>query len=171
MTLGDVGGLIWHDKAPPPICVQAAGNSRRQAGRDKGDAMTRIVWAALAVMLPLGAMAEVPVPLPQEAHINEQLIAGAEGDLIRKNCPAISARMLVVLDKLFALKSYAEAKGYTEAEVKAFLKDPDQKARVKGAAAEYLATQGAVAGDGESYCTVGRAEIAKGTLVGSLLQR
>ena len=136
--------------------------------------MSKIWFGAVVVSallaLPALATADGKVPLPEEAHINAQLIAAAEGDMIRKNCPAISARMLVVFEKMLALKSYAEGKGYTEAEVKLFLKDKAQKARVKGAATDYLASQGVVEGDSESYCRVGRAEIAKGTLVGSLLK-
>ena len=128
------------------------------------------VVASVVMALAVAASAEAKVPLPDEPHINEQLIAAAEGDLIRNNCPAISARMFVVFDKMLQLKSYAEGKGYTEAEVKLFLKDKEQKARVKGAAAAYLASAGAVEGDGESYCSVGRAEIAKSTLLGSLLK-
>ena len=128
------------------------------------------IVAVLAVLAPFGAVAEGKVPLPQEAHINEQLIAGAAGDILRNECPTISAQMLVVFDKLFALQSYAKGKGYTEAEVKAFLKDKDQKARVKAAAAEYLAVAGAKAGDSASYCTVGKAEIANRTLLGSLIK-
>lgn len=129
-----------------------------------------VVAASALMSLSAAASADAKVPLPDEAHINEQLIAAQEGDMIRNNCPAISARMLVVFGKMLALKSYAVRKGYTEAEVKLFLKDKVQKARVKGAAVAYLASVGAVEGDSESYCTVGRAEIAKGTLLGTLLR-
>ena len=128
------------------------------------------VIATAFLSLPAVASADGKVPLPEEAHINEQLIAAAEGDLIRNTCPTIYARDLVVAIKLLQLKYYAEDKGYTEAEVKAFLKDHGQKARVKGAAADYLASAGAVEGDSESYCRVGRDEIAKDTLLGSLLK-
>ena len=126
--------------------------------------------AVLAVLLPIGALAEDKVPLPEEAHINGQLIAGAAGDILRKECPTITARMLVVYGKLFDLKSYAKSKGYTEVEVKAFLKNAGQKARVKASAAAYLAAAGAVAGDSASFCTVGKSEIAKGTLLGALIR-
>ena len=135
----------------------------------------RKYWIGLAV--GVAAMATVSlaaaqdkVPLPQEAHINDELIAGAAGDVLRNTCPAISARMLVVMGKLLDLKSYAEGKGYTEAEVKLFLKDPVQKARVKAAAADYLHNAGAVDGNADSFCQVGRDEIAKGTLLGSLIR-
>ena len=121
-----------------------------------------------AVGLP--ALAEGKVALADEPHITEQLVAGAAGDILRQTCPSLSARMFVVWGKLNALESYARAQGYTEAEVRAFLKDKAQKARVKAAAKDYLAAGGAVDGDVESYCVAGRAEIAKGSLVGSLLR-
>ncbi|PIE16440.1 MAG: hypothetical protein CSA68_02490 [Rhodobacterales bacterium] len=114
--------------------------------------------------------ADALTPLSKENHINYSLMAAVAGDVIRKTCPSISARMFVVLGKAYALKSYARKKGYTEAEVRAFLKDPAEKARVKGLAANYLKNRGAVPGDVASYCQVGRAEIAKKTLVGQLLR-
>jgi hypothetical protein len=109
------------------------------------------------------------VPLAEEKHINEQLIAAQAGDILRKTCPTISARMFVVWQKATALEDYTRAAGYTEEEASAFLKDKAQKARVKAAAMDYLTKAGVVAGDVESYCKVGRDEIAKNTLVGSIL--
>ncbi len=109
-------------------------------------------------------------PLNTEKHINDSLVAGRVGDVIRSTCPSISAKMFVVLQKLNDLESYARDKGYKEADVKAFLKDKTEKARIKGLAAAYLKAAGAVEGDAESYCKVGRDEIAKGTLAGTLLR-
>lgn len=129
---------------------------------------TALVAALMAVSVP--AMAQGKVPLAEEAHINDQLIAAAAGDILRKSCPTLSARMFVVFGKLQQLESYARAKGYTEAEVTAFLKDRDQKARIKAAAVAYLAAAGAVSGDASSYCAAGQAEIAKDTQVGSILR-
>lgn len=120
--------------------------------------------------LPGFASADGTVPLPEEAHINEQLIAGAAGDILRKTCPTISARMFVVWDKLYALRNYAIDQGYTEPEVKAFLADKEQKARVKAAAMDYLVAAGVVEGDVDSYCQAGRDEIAKGTLLGQIIR-
>ena len=129
---------------------------------------TAILCAATMMMGP--AMAQATVPLAQEAHINEQLVAAAAGDILRKTCPTLEARTFVVLAKLAELKGYTRAQGYTEDEVKVFLKDKAQKARIKATAADYLTAAGAVAGDAESYCSAGRNEIAKGTLTGSLLR-
>ncbi len=109
-------------------------------------------------------------PLNTEPHINDSLIAGRVGDVIRNTCPSISARMFVVLQKLNELESYARDKGYREADVKAFLKDKTEKSRIRGLADAYLKKAGAVEGDAESYCKVGRDEIAKGSLAGTLLR-
>lgn len=129
-----------------------------------------IILAAALCAASVPAMAQGKVPLAEEAHINEQLIAGAAGDILRRTCPTLSARMFVVLGKLNSLEHFARAQGYTEAEVKVFLKDQAQKARIKAAALDYLANAGTVEGDVESFCAAGRAEIAKATLVGSLLR-
>jgi len=88
--------------------------------------------------------------------------------------PSISgcwlARMFVAWSKLNRLKSYAVSKGYEEPEVRAFMKDPVEKARVNAMAADYLTSHGAVAGNAESYCTLGREEIAKKSLIGQMLR-
>lgn len=123
-----------------------------------------------AAMLAAATPAFALEPLQDEVHINDSLRAGRIGDVIRKTCPTISARMFVVLGKIEDLKRYAMSKGYSRDEIEAFIKNPEQKARVKAESATYLAEAGAVAGDAESYCRVGRDEIAKGSLVGELLR-
>ena len=123
-----------------------------------------------AALLALGTPALAREPLGDDPHIVNSLMSGRVADVIRTECSSISARMFVVMGKLNDLETYARGKGYTEAEVKAFLKDKDQKDRIKAMATDYLAKAGAVSGDAESYCKVGRDEIAKGSLAGSLLR-
>jgi len=129
-----------------------------------------IFVTALTVFSLTSGMVAAKTPLPQGKHINNSLMAGVVADIIRKTCPDISARMFVAWSKLNALKTYAIRQGYSEPEVRAFLKDPKEKARVKGMAADYLKARGAVAGDPESYCAVGREEIAKKSLIGQMLR-
>lgn len=126
--------------------------------------------AALTVFAMTAANATALTPLPKEVHINQSLMAGVVADRIRKNCPSISARMIVAWSKLNGLKSYAVSKGYEEPDVRAFMKDPVEKARVKAMAADYLTSHGAVMGNAESYCTLGREEIAKKSLIGQMLR-
>lgn len=133
--------------------------------------MTRFFASlSLAVLLSAAVPAYATVPLNQNQHITDSLVAAKVGDTIRKTCPSITARMFTVLGKMNDLEAYARAQGYTEAEVKAFLKDQTEKKRINDLAAAYLKKAGAVEGNEESYCAAGKAEIAKGTLAGSLLK-
>ena len=108
--------------------------------------------------------------LEKDAHVTEMLVAAQVGDIIRNNCPSISARMFVVLGEMFSLQNYATEKGNSDAEIKAFLDSKAQKDRIKALALTYLAKAGVQEGDDESYCAAGRAEIAAGTVAGSLLR-
>lgn len=109
-------------------------------------------------------------PIAEDARIRETLIAGRVGDVIRKTCPTINARFMVVMAELNALEDYARATGYSEADLDGLREDDSQTARMKADADAWLAEAGAVKGDPESYCRVGRAEIAAGSLTGKLLR-
>jgi hypothetical protein len=133
-----------------------------------GFTLQAILTAGALALLPMTASAQVP--LSEEPHINEQLMAAAVGDAIRKTCPSISARMVTVYFKAKELEKYARGAGYQEADVKAFLKDKTEKARIKAMAADYMAANGVVKGDVATYCALGNAEIKKNSLIGSLLR-
>ena len=149
--------------------ISAAVQDMVRAGYAQEAKMTKSIAAAvLALCLATPALALEP--LNKDAHVTESLVAVRVGDTIRNTCPSISAKMFTVLAKWNDLKSYLRDKGYTEDEVEAFRKNKVEKARIKGLAADYLKAAGAVEGDVESYCKVGRDEIAKGTLAGSLLR-
>ncbi len=136
-----------------------------------GCAIFQMTAAAVFVCATLAApVVAGPVPMAQNAHINDELRAGFAGDVLRKTCPTLSARMLVVMGRLWDLKAYAEAQGYTSADYDAFRNDPVQKKRLKDEAAAYLAAAGAKPDDAESYCAVGEDEIAKNTPLGQLLR-
>lgn len=109
-------------------------------------------------------------PINTEKHINETLLQGFIADKIDDNCDTISARKLRALSELNSLKNYALEKGYSRDEVKAFVTSKTEKARGKAEASAWLKAQGAVEGDQASYCQIGRAEIAKGSLIGQLLR-
>ena len=128
------------------------------------------IAGALAGLLLAAPAVAGPVPMAQNAHINDELRAGFAGDVLRNTCPTISARMMVVMGRLWDLKSYAEEQGYTAEDYDAFRSDPVQKKRLKDEAAAYLAAAGAKEGDVESFCAVGEAEIAKKTPLGTLLR-
>lgn len=134
--------------------------------------LTTLRASLLATLLTLTAapvVAEAAMPLAEEPHINGQLVAAMVGDIIRKQCPEIEGRYTVAVTRALALKRYALDQGYTEEEIEVFLDSKAEKARIRALAKAYLLEQGAASGDVAAHCAVGRAEIAKGSLTGSLL--
>ncbi|MFM7653790.1 MAG: DUF5333 domain-containing protein [Paracoccaceae bacterium] len=123
-----------------------------------------------ALFLVIAAPALALEPINKEKHINNTLLQGFIADRINDNCDTISARKLRALSELNSLRSYALEKGYTTAEVKAFVTSKTEKARGKADAAAWLKARGAVDGDQASYCRIGQDEIAKGSLIGQLLR-
>lgn len=132
--------------------------------------MSRLKATVIAIAM-LGATPALALePINQEAHINNILLQGFIADKIADTCPAMEPRKLRALGELNKLRDYALKKGYSAAEVKAFVTSKTEKARGKKLAVEWLAKSGAKAGDAAAHCKVGRAEIAKSSLIGYLLR-
>ena len=127
--------------------------------------------AALSMTLAgLAAPAMALEPISKEKHINSVLLQGFIADKIADTCPSIEARKLRALNELMKLRDYALKQGYKADEVRAFVESKTEKARGKAEAAEWLKKAGAVEGQPETFCKIGRDEIAKGSLIGSLLR-
>ncbi len=128
------------------------------------------IWAAAAIaVMAFSSPASALEPLPQERYINDRLIAARVADRVRRECPTIDARIVYAWGQARALKRYAESKGYSRSEIDAFLDSKQDKARIYAAAEDYLTRNGAVKGDAESFCRIGRNEIASKSVAGSLL--
>ncbi len=127
-----------------------------------------LVAVGLAMAAPVAA-AELP-PLRQNEHINDRLLVAAIGDQIRRNCPRISARRWVVRMEALKLLNHALRLGYDRATIEAYLEDEDARGWMAGRRDAWLAANGAVAGDAESFCRIGLREIGNGTYLGSLMR-
>lgn len=134
--------------------------------RFKNATLASLAGALLLAASPVSALE----PIRQEAHINNSLRAALVADQIRKTCPTIDARMIKAWRELEKLKSYALKKGYDPQTIEAYVESRDEKRRMRGEAAAWLAGQGARGGDQAAHCAVGRQEIAKGSLIGQLLR-
>lgn len=134
-------------------------------------AMTRL--KTLIAGAVLGASLVQPAaalePLSQEKYINDRLIAARIADRIRKTCPTINARIFYAYGEARKLQSYARKKGYSDEQIDAFLDSKTEKKRIYAVAEDYLARNGANKNDPESFCKIGRAEMQKKTVIGSLL--
>ena len=89
---------------------------------------------------------------------------------IRETCPSISARMVRAVLRLKSIQNEAEGMGYSQAEIDAFRKSEANKAAMRAEGEAYMKNNGVVKGDAETYCALGRAEIAKSSQIGRLLR-
>ena len=131
--------------------------------------------AAMALALTLAVLAmpgraEALQPLVERAYVTDRLVAARVADRIRTTCPDISARFFRVWAEVNALEDWARREGYDRDTVRAFLKNKEARATIYAQAETYLARGGVVAGEVDSFCRLGRAEIAAGSLIGSLLR-
>ena len=136
-------------------------------------ALRLITGAAFGVMLGVSAtmaQAQNATPLADQAEITEGLINTAIAYEIGQQCGSISARMIRGITYLNSLRDRARQLGYTNAEIDAFVDNRTEKRRLEGIARARLADMGAVVGNSESYCAVGRLEMAAGTAIGRLLR-
>lgn len=125
---------------------------------------------ALAAVIAGGAGATALEPLGQNKYITDRLVAARVADRIRKTCPEeIGARMVYAFGQAYALQSWAIDQGYPRAEIKRFLKDKTEKQAIYARAEDYLAANGAAEDDVAGFCTLGKKEIAAGTIAGSLI--
>jgi hypothetical protein len=125
---------------------------------------------ACALELSTAQFAVAKEPLSSVDYINDRLFAASVGDQIRRNCDRISARMLRVLADANRLKNHAISLGYTEDEISAYVKNTTEISKMKRRRDAYLVDHGALGQGSEAYCALGRAEIARGSLIGSLLK-
>lgn len=132
-------------------------------------AVKSLTAGAVALTATLAQPALALEPLAQEKYINDRLIAARIADRIRRTCPSINARIFYAYGEARKLKRYAEDKGYSETQIDAFLDDKQEKKRVYAVAEDYLTRNGAKKDNPESFCRIGRAEIRKNTIIGSLL--
>ncbi|UWQ22837.1 DUF5333 domain-containing protein [Jannaschia sp. W003] len=128
--------------------------------------MTRSLLAALAIAT---VAAPASAGLRDERAITEGLITIGIAYEISERCASIDARRFRGIAALLSLRNEARALGYSGAEIEAFIDDRAEKDRLEAIARGRLAKMGAPAGDAEAHCRVGRAEAARGSAVGQLL--
>ena len=134
--------------------------------------MTRTLRSlALALLgaLPAVAGAQDRPPLGQVEVITEGLINTAIAYEIDRKCEELDGRRLQGIAFLWSLESEARRLGYSRDEIRAFIDDDEEKDRLEAIARERLRGMGAVEGQWDTYCAVGREEIAKASPIGRLL--
>ena len=93
------------------------------------------------------------------------------GDRLGGEPAAVDLRVLAILQRDGRLVDFLRENldGYSDAQIDAFLDSKTEKKRIYAVAEDYLTRNGAKKDDPESFCRIGRDEIAKNTIIGSLL--
>tara|TARA_R110002049_G_scaffold23545_2_gene83281 strand:+ start:93851 stop:94261 length:411 start_codon:yes stop_codon:yes gene_type:complete len=129
-----------------------------------------IALMGLSLLTTTATTAAAKPPLREVAAIDDALLDIGVADIIRKNCPDISARMLRAVKMAWDLKAKANDLGYSDAEVDAYIDSDAEKARMKKRGAAFFKAKGVDTSDPQSYCALGRDEIQKSSRIGSLLK-
>ncbi|MCZ0811915.1 MAG: DUF5333 domain-containing protein [Pseudomonadota bacterium] len=129
-----------------------------------------VLIAAMSATAAMGQASTQQTGLPGEADINAGLLTVAVADKIRRACGDISARFFTARSYVSSLKEMAVERGYSEAEIDAYINDDIEKARMREKRNEYFKARGASNYDPASLCDLGRAEIQKQSQIGLLLR-
>ena len=78
--------------------------------------------------------------------------------------------MLRALNTLRKIKAQANDLGYSDDEIRAYVESDTEKARMRAKGEKFLAQNGVSYDKPETFCTFGRAEIAKSSAIGVLLR-
>ncbi|WP_199252681.1 DUF5333 domain-containing protein [Chachezhania sediminis] len=141
--------------------------TKSNAARHSTKAAAGAALAAMLVAAP-GLAAGKP-SLRDIPEIEDPLFAVAVANEIRETCPTIAGRVTKGIGVLWKLRARANQLGYTDAEITAYVRSPDEKARMRAKGMKILAKYGPV-NDPQTYCAYGRSEIAKGSAIGALLK-
>lgn len=134
--------------------------------------MRKVMIAVMGLSLTAASVtpAMAKPPLREVSEIDDALLDIGVADIIRKNCPSISARMFRAVKMAWDLKGRANDLGYSNAEIDAYIDSDAEKARMKARGAAFFKAKGVDTSDPQSYCALGREEIQKSSRIGSLLK-
>ena len=131
---------------------------------------TTVLGTILATVLATSAFATDYTTLRNDKRMHGELLGASLAYLISENCPSIKLRRLTMIGRALRLRSYAKGLGYSGDEVDSYVTADSEKARFRSIAEPILVKKGAVPGKPETYCAVGKKEIASKTFVGTLLR-
>lgn len=130
--------------------------------------MRMIVPVILA--LTLAGAAHARPALRDVPEIDNNMLWVAMAIEISDNCDDIAPRTLKGLFFLSSLKNKAQAMGYSNEEIRTYVKSDAEKARMRKRGEAYMKARGLDPADTGDLCKLGDAEIARGSQIGVLLR-
>jgi hypothetical protein len=137
--------------------------------------MTSRALALLPALLAAQLFAAAPAPaqdippIGRIPEITEGLVDTAIAYAIGERCEKLRGRRIEGLAFLWSLAGVAMSRGFSPAEIEAYIDDDAERDRIEALARERLIAKGAVEGEGATFCAIGRAEMQAGSRIGRLL--
>jgi len=122
------------------------------------------------VLMTTAVAASDRAPLRDVPEIDDAMLWVALAIEISNKCDQINPRTLKGIATLYGLKSRARTLGYSSAEIDAYAKSPDEKARMRKRGERYVRARGLDPSSPAALCALGRTEINRSSKIGVLLR-
>ncbi len=133
--------------------------------------MRIVATLMLSFALAFGAAAaSAKTQLHDVKEIDDAMLWVALAIEISDKCNEIDPRTFKGLSVLYGLKRRAHNLGYTSAEINAYVKSPDEKARMRQRGEKYVRSRGLNPSDPAALCSLGHAEMDRSSAIGALLK-
>ncbi len=126
--------------------------------------------AAMLAIVGFAGAATAQSALKDEARVRDGIVQVGMAYEISEKCSSLSARTFRGISYLQELKRYAQQRGYSDAQIDAYIDNKSEQRRLEAIARQQLALLGVVEGQEATYCAAGRDQIARDTRVGWLLR-
>ncbi len=130
----------------------------------------RLILTTFIALSLAGTAGAARADLAAEKDINAGLLAVAAADKIRRECGDMSGRFWAARSYANQLKDMAIKRGYSEAQIDAYIDDSAEKAKMRERRNAYFESKGASNLDAASLCRLGRDEIKNRSRIGSFLK-
>ncbi|MEI4260439.1 DUF5333 domain-containing protein [Roseovarius sp. D0-M9] len=130
----------------------------------------RLILTTLVALSLAGGASAARADLGAEKDINAGLLAIAAADKIRRECGDISGKFWAARSYVNQLKGMAQKRGYTDAQIDAYVNDDAEQAKMRERRNAYFKSKGASNLDAASLCRLGQDEIKNRSRIGSFLK-
>ncbi|WP_299427388.1 DUF5333 domain-containing protein [uncultured Shimia sp.] len=132
--------------------------------------MIRVTSVVVAATLALSGATAAKPPLREVKEISDPLYWALVAYELSEHCDTIEPRKLKGVADGWGLVRKARKLGYTDEEIKAFIKSDEEKERMRQRGDAFLQHKGVSLDDPESVCALGRAEIERNSAIGVYLR-
>ena len=129
-----------------------------------------LAYVLAPVMLILPELAMAKPPLREVDEIDDTLYYIAIANEIDENCDRISGRRTKAIGKMYQLRAHANKLGYSDDEIRSYVESKAEQNRMRKKGEAYLAANGVTYESPDSFCRLGRKEIARSSAIGIYLK-